>query len=191
MTADEAGGRQRRLLPGWRRRRAQNANPADLAQSATRQLDLVPVDALSMPLAGFGYVTAGDSVRLAAALKSAAAEIARPTVHFAGGATLEFEGDRQVWVRLAGDVEALTDAAREISRAVEPLGFYVDRRKFRPLLAIGTVNDFTTAPYLQGLLDALDAFSGLPWELDHVDLIRPSYATGPETEELDWLPLHP
>lgn len=190
-TADELTERQRQTLPRRTRRRARNAERADSASlpSLTPQLDLVPADVLSIPVAGFGNVTAGDSTRLTAALRMAAVEIARPTVCFAGGAALEFDGDRHVWVRIAGDVEALTDVARAMTHVVEQLGFYVDRRRFRPLLAVGTVNDTTTAPYLQGVIDALDTFSGLPWELDHVHLMRLSYGTGPPVQELDRLPL--
>ena len=187
-TVDEAAERRLQSLPWWTRRRARNG---ELTQTLTPQIDLIPVEALSVPLAGFGYVTASDSVRLTAALKEAAAEIPCPTVHFEGGAALELDGDRHVWVRLAGDVEALRGAARALTLAVEPLGFFVDRRKFSPRLAVGTVNDATMAPYLQGVVDALDTFCGLPWELDHVTLLRLNYGTGVEAATLERLPLHP
>lgn len=177
-------GRQLPALLRWTRPRPRHPELAD------PQLDLVPVDDLSIRIAGFGFVTAGDTIRLTAALKTAAAEIARPTVHFAGGAELELDGDRYVWVRIAGDLDALKDAARGIITVVEPLGFFVDRRMFRPLLAVATINDTTTAPYLRAVLDALDAFSGRDWELDHVQLMRLNYGTGPKAQELERLPLH-
>jgi 2'-5' RNA ligase len=169
-------------------RGARSAGPGGPGDSS--RLDVIPAGDLSIPVAGFGFVTGGDTLRLTAALKAAAAEIARPTVHFAGGAALEFDGDLNVWVRIAGDINGLREAARGITKVVEPLGFYVDRRKFRPLMAVGTVNDATSAPYLQGFIDALDAFSGQEWELDHVHLMRLSYVAGQQDEVVDRLPLH-
>lgn len=184
--AETVAGPTVRQLPALLRR-TRRARQSELADP---QLDLVPVDDLSIRIAGFGFVTAADAVRLTAALKAAAAEIAPATVHFAGGAELELDGDRYVGVRIAGDLDALKDAARGITTGVEPLGFFVDRRKFRPLLAVATTNDTTTASYLRAVLDSLDAFSGREWELDHVKLMRLNYGTGPKAQEVERLPLH-
>ena len=101
---------------------------------------------MSLPIAGFGNVTAGDAVNLADTLKDAAAEWACPTVQLAGGGALEFPDDRSVWAKLDGDVEALVAVARGVVQSVASRGFFVDRRTFRPWLAVATITDVHHRP---------------------------------------------
>jgi 2'-5' RNA ligase len=126
--------------------------------AAVDELDLIATEDMQLPITTFGNVTADDALKLAEALNEAAAEWTRPTVHIVGGTALEFPGDRSVWAKLEGDVAALTTIARGVTQSVERLGFFVDRRKFRPALSVATVNEATTAPYLQAVVDGLDAF---------------------------------
>lgn len=142
---------------------------------------------MTIPLAGFGNVTSGDAVRLAGALRTAAAETPVFSVRLAGGTALEFPGDRCVWARLDGEVDQLRATARTVTQTVEQLGFYVDRRKFRPLLAVASVNEATTAPHLEAVVEALDAFRGETWTVDHIRLMRASYESSTGTEEVDRL----
>ena len=44
--------------------------------------------------------------------------------------------------------------------AVKQLGFFVDRRRFGPWSAVGTITETTSAPYLERLVAALDDFTG-------------------------------
>ena len=116
-----------------------------------------------LPLTGFGNVTLGDSVHLTKALRTEALTWAPPTMHIAGGTALEFKGDESVWAKLDGDIDALNTIGRGVPQIVQRLGFFVDRRQFRPWLEVGTITDATTAPYLQAVVDALEAFHGRSW----------------------------
>lgn len=147
-------------------------------QLLDRELDLIPPDRMSLPLAGFGNVTGGDIARLTEALHTATFGKEPASVRLSGGTALEFPSDRCVWAKLAGDVAAVTAMAREVNQVVERLGFYVDRRQYRPWLAVATINDETTADHLQAVIDALDAFEGEPWTVDYVSLARTSYDAG-------------
>jgi RNA 2',3'-cyclic 3'-phosphodiesterase len=144
-----------------------------------RELDRPPLEEMHIPLTSFGNVTLGDSIKLANALRAAVAGWPRAEVSFAGAAALEFKGDESVWARLTGDLDAVNLIGRGVPQVVQRLGFFVDRRVFRPWLSVGTITDETTAPYLESVVAALDAFRGRPWTLEHVHLMRwPPDATG-------------
>jgi len=49
----------------------------------------------------------------------------------------------------------LTGIARQVPTAVEQLGFFVDRRGFRPWVAVGNVTATTTPPFLTRLVETL------------------------------------
>lgn len=153
-------------------------------------LDHVDVDRMYLPIAGFGNVTPGDVEQIAEAIADAATGWAPARVRFAGGTALDFPGDPCVWARLDGDVDALAKIARGVNQSVERLGFFVDRRMFRPMLSLATVNEATTGPYLQDLVDALDAFRGEDWTVDHVSLLKLSFVDKrPEEKEFRRIPL--
>lgn len=183
---DPAHPRRRGVLQRVRRRDVAAERPAT---TGPRVLDQLTAEEMTIPLAGFGNVTAGDAGRLASALRTAAAEARSFSVRLAGGTALEFDGDRCVWARLDGELDQLRATSRTVTQTVEQLGFYVDRRKFRPLLAVASVNDATTAPHLEAVVEALDAFSGETWTIDHILLLRASYESSTGTEEVDRLPL--
>ncbi len=156
------------------------------------ELTLPPVDRMYLPLTGFGNVTLGDSVHLAKALRAEALTWAPPTLHIAGGTALEFKGDESVWAKLDGDIDALNTIGRGVPQIVQRLGFFVDRRQFRPWLEMGTITDTTTAPYLQAVVDALEAFHGRSWEIDAISLMKGLPDQGPDAfEELERMPLAP
>ena len=83
--------------------------------------------------------------------------------------------------QLDGDVEALLAVARGVVQSVASRGFFVDRRKFRPWLAVANINESTTAPYLERVVAALDAFRGEPWTIEWVSVTKPSF--DPAVEE--------
>jgi hypothetical protein len=71
-----------------------------------------------------------------------------------------------VWAKVDGEVDQLLTIGRGVPVAVQPLGFLVDRRKFRPWLEVGTITEATTLPYLERLTEALDTFESSPWTID-------------------------
>lgn len=135
----------------------------------------VPVGGLHLPITEFGNVTTTDAHRLAARIAETATEWTVPTVCFAGGGALEYPGDWSVWAKLDGDVEALTTIARGVTRSVEQLGFFVDRRLFRPMLSVATVTESTTGPDLDQVVSALDGFRGSEWTADSIVLTTESF----------------
>jgi 2'-5' RNA ligase len=166
--------------------------PDATSPTSAGQLELLQPWAMSLPIAGFGNVTSADAVRLAAALQTAAAGTPGATVRIAGGTALEFTGDRNVWARLEGDVDALKSMARDVTQVVEQHGFFVDRRRFRPLLRVATVTAATTGPFLETVVAALDEFSGEPWVVDQVWLLKAFYGNdATEFEVVDQFPLAP
>jgi 2'-5' RNA ligase len=156
----------------------------------TDQLSVPSAVQTYLPLTGFGNVTLGDSVQLTKALRTEALTWERPTLHLQGGAALEFPGDESVWAKLEGDVDALHVIGRGVPQIVQRLGFFVDRRQFRPWLSVGTITDTSTAPYLEKVVDALDAFRGQSWTVEHISLMKRLPEEGPDSfEEMEQLPL--
>jgi 2'-5' RNA ligase len=188
-----SGGAHRR--PGLLGRLGSRSAPSaetdgDGADGGNDELTVPSVDRMYLPLTGFGNVTLGDSVQLVEALRTEAATWTPPTVHLAGGTALEFRGDESVWAKIAGDVDGLQMIGRTVPQVVQRLGFFVDRRQFRPWLAVGTITEATTAPYLEGVVARLEAFSGRPWVIDTVTVMRRVPEKGPDAFEVhEELPL--
>lgn len=148
---------------------------ADLVASVapgTRELTPVPPEAMRIPVTNFGNVTLSDSLRLLEVLRDSARKWPRPTVHCSGSAALEFQGDRSVWSRVDGDLDDLLEVGRGVPKVVQPLGFLVDRRKFRPWISVGTITEDTTLPFLEKLTGVLDGFSGTPWSVDTLTVFK-------------------
>ncbi len=138
----------------------------------TPELDPVPVGQMCLPVTQFGNVTTSDARSLEATLRREAATWPAPKLYFGGGTALEWAGDQSVWAKLDGDVDDLLAIGRGVSNVVRRLGFLVDRRVFRPWLAVGTITDHTTAPYLERLVGALESFQGQPWRLEELCMLR-------------------
>lgn len=139
-------------------------------------LDLVPVDSLVLPITDFGYLNAEDARRLGDAVERACAELPRgPSVRVSGGSALIDPDDRSVWAELEvtdDDLAALRTIARTVVSSVEPLGFFCDRRRFRPRLAVATINDATTVEHLEQVLGALSDYQSAPWKMAEVDVLQ-------------------
>ena len=152
-------------------------------------LDHVPIDRMHLPITGFGNLTTTDARRVAEVVTAAAAGWTAPTVRFAGGTALDFPGDWSVWAKLDGDLSSLATVARGVTQGVESLGFFVDRRQFRPMLSVATVTPATTGPFLQAVVDALEAFRGDEWTVD-VTLLKETFVGGrTELTEFQRIPL--
>jgi hypothetical protein len=140
-------------------------------------LEHVPVERMAFPITGFGNLTTHDANRLADAIAQAASGWSAPTVRFAGGTALDFPGDWSVWARLEGDADAMGAVARGVMQSVQSLGFFVDRRQFRQMLSVATVTPATTGPFLQEVVDALEAFRGDEWTAE-VSLTKEAFVGG-------------
>jgi 2'-5' RNA ligase len=152
-----------------RRRRHQVA-----AAPAKPQLDFVPAHALHLPIARFGNLPLSEASRLAEAVDEAASEWESPRLHLAGGLALEPEGDSSVWLKLAGDLDALGTIGRGVPAVAKKLQLFVDRRGFRPHIRIADVNDLTTETYLAQVLAALEEFESPSWWQTNVLLMNPA-----------------
>jgi len=172
------------------RRGAHAAGRVPVASAASKELARPELDRMYLPITSFGNVTLGDSVKLADALREQAATWSRPEVYFAGAKALEFTGDESVWAVLEGDVDQLRAIGRNVPQVVQRLGFFVDRRVFRPWLSVGTITEHTTAPYLERVVEALDGFHGRSWTVEAVSLMRwvPD-AGADEFEVMEQMPL--
>jgi 2'-5' RNA ligase len=176
---------QRRGLRARFGAQAQTSEPV-----ADDELTVPDLAQMYVPLTGFGNVTLGDSVQLSKALRTEAQSWERPTVRLAGGTALEFRGDESVWAKITGDVDALQTIGRNVPQVVQRLGFFVDRRQFRPWLSVGTITGGTTAPYLQSVVDALEGFEGQSWTIESISLMKRLPEEGPQAfEEMEEMPL--
>ena len=189
----QAGHRPRRFLDRFTGGAAGSraaGRPVPTAEPRT-ELDIPELDSMYIPITGFGNVTLGDSVKLADAMRSGAATWRRPEVRFHGGTALEFPGDESVWAKLTGELDVLMTIAGGVPMVVQRLGFFVDRRQFRPWLSVGTITDDTTAPYLERVVAALEEFEGRQWKVDSVWLMtRPPDSKSPSRfEPMEQMPL--
>jgi RNA 2',3'-cyclic 3'-phosphodiesterase len=166
-------------------------DPQQLTESTTHELSSPDVEDMYIALAGFGNVTLSDATKLAAALRPQVATWSAPQLVFSGAAALEFPGDQSVWSKLDGDLESLNAIGKGVPLAVQRMGYFVDRRKFRPWLPVGTITETTTAPYLERLVAALDEFRGQPWRVEGVSLMKGISDTesGRRFEVMELMPL--
>jgi 2'-5' RNA ligase len=167
------------LLGKLGRRRAEDPVPP----VSQPMLEHVALEQMRLPITGFGNLTTNDVNRLVEAVKEAAAGWSPPVVRFAGGTALDFPGDWSVWAKLDGDVEPLMTMARGVPQSVERLGYFVDRRQFRPMLSVATVTSTTTGPFLESVVAALEEFRGEDW-VPEISLTKEIFVNGrPETSE--------
>ena len=74
-------------------------------------------------------------------------------------------------------------------QGVEGLGYFVDRRQFRPMMSVATVTPATTGPFLEQVVGALDAFRGEEWTVD-IALTKETFVDGrPQTAEFRRIPV--
>ncbi|MBR7742618.1 hypothetical protein KC207_04870 [Phycicoccus sp. BSK3Z-2] len=134
------------------------------------ELAATPVDELVMPMVRLGNLTTPSANGLCEYLRERLVGTGTPEVRLAGAWALEND-DPTVGLRLDGDVDGTFAVSRALPPVVAELGFFVDRRSFRPVLPLGLVTDRTGLPYLERLVAALDAHEGRPWVLDAVDVL--------------------
>jgi RNA 2',3'-cyclic 3'-phosphodiesterase len=198
-----AAEKQRRGLPKLTGRRYRGAHAAGRepargdrgsvleTEPTTHELDAADIEHMYLPLASFGNVAQRDATQLANSLRPQVATWQRASLVFSGAAALEFPGDQAVWVKLQGDLDALQAIGKGVPLAVQRMGYFVDRRKFRPWLSVGTITDTTTAPYLERLVAALEAFRGQPWTVEGISLMKwlPVTEGDRQYEQVEFMPL--
>ncbi len=138
-------------------------------------LDAFDPEQILLPITDFGFLTSGDARRLVDALDAVCGPLPRPTVRVSGGAALVDPADRSVWADVTGtddELGAMRAIAQAVVSGVEPLGFFCDRRQFRPRFPIATITDDTTVEHLEQVLAALDGYSSEPWTIDEVAVIQ-------------------
>ncbi len=139
-------------------------------------LDVIDPERVVLPITDFGYVASGDARRLGDALDSVCADLERrPTVRVSGGAALVDPDDRAVWADLAAaeeDMSAMRAIAQAVVSGVQPLGFFCDRRQYRPRFPIATITDGTTVEHLEQVLTALTSYTSDPWVVDEFAVLQ-------------------
>lgn len=158
------------------------------------QLNRIRAPRMLVPIAKFGHLPVTDAAHLADALREQAQNWPAPRLHFSGGAALEWPGDQSAWVKLAGDLDdldALNAVAQGVSLVSQGLQLFVDRRAFRPMMEIGSVNRLTTPEYLERLLAELDDLGGTPWWQATLSLLIPAEGGPAAHRSFQEIPLGP
>jgi 2'-5' RNA ligase len=139
-------------------------------------LDVLDPDRMLVPITDFGWLTADDARRVANALSQVCAELPpAPTIRVGGGSALVEPEDRAVWANLDGsedEIGAMRAIASALVSGVEPLGYYRDRRQFKPRFPVATINDATSVEHLERVLATLEMYRGAPWQVREVALIQ-------------------
>lgn len=135
-------------------------------------LEAVPPELIHLPLGSFGNVGLADRQLLEATLREEVACWAPMELRFRRGSALVHPGDDSVWAELDGDVEQLTAMSTVIPRAVQRLGFLIDRRARHSRVRVGRITEATSLEFLERMLVRLDGYEGPAWTAHDVALLR-------------------
>jgi len=139
-------------------------------------LEVLDPDRMLIPVTDFGWLTPDDARRVGDVLAEVCAGLpAAPMVRVQGGSALVDPDDRSVWANLAAsddELRAMGDIARALVAGIEPLGYYRDRRQFKPRLPLATITDTTTVEHLERVLSALELYHGDPWQITEVTVFK-------------------
>lgn len=151
------------------------AEPPPAPEPGGPPLDILDPDLIWVPITDFGFVRPAIARDLVTAVARVSEKWTPPQVVLSGGTALLDEDDRYLWAEVNAEddgVEVLRGIAREVVAAVEPLGFYCDRRQFRSRIPLATINDRTTVEHLEVVLAALDGYCSQPWTVDELSILR-------------------
>jgi 2'-5' RNA ligase len=99
-------------------------------------------------------------------------------------------GDRVLWTRVAGDLEALRGLAASVRAASGRAGIDVEDRPYRPHLTLARGREGAD---LRPVVEVLAGFTGRSWTAGELQLVRSHFGAGPERtslyEPLAWWPL--
>ena len=108
---------------------------------------------IHLTLKFLGNIPAAQVDEIAAAATQVVVDEPPITLCAAGlGAFPSYRKPRVIWVGLRGEVDRLTNVQAGLEKALEPLGFALEGRGFRPHLTIGRVKDRRG---LQSLIEAM------------------------------------
>jgi 2'-5' RNA ligase len=139
---------------------------------SAQELEVVPGELLHLPLGHFGNVGVADRQELQETLTRELASRSPLQLRLSGGSALVDDGDDSVWTHLDGDVDELVSLGSAVPKAVQRLGFLIDRRVFRTRVRVGRITAHTTVPFLEGTIAMLQQYSGPAWTAHSVALLR-------------------
>jgi 2'-5' RNA ligase len=142
-------------------------------QAAHPGLRWTPPAQWHLTLAFLGEVDEGVLPELTERLARAARR--HPPVPLSLGAGGRF-GDRVLWIRVGGSVDALRRLAASVAAAARRGGIAVDDRPYRPHLTLARTRPGTD---LRPAVEALRGFEGSPWTADALHLVRSRLGAGP------------
>lgn len=155
----------------------------DLQRAGAEQLRWVRPEGIHLTLKFLGDVEAALVDDVTAALSACIQPFAlRLNVSRLGG----FGGRRLrvVWMGLDGQTQGLSDLAKTVERALEPLGFPAERRPFAPHLTLARVRDRATAAQREQLSGLLGSYQLPPlpkFSLSQAALIQSTLGPGGAT----------
>lgn len=145
-------------------------------------------DVWDVQLAGFGNVSEADARRLGRVLADELAAVPAPVTWF----TAPRLEDDEVVAPLEGQVEEMADLARIVHRLASSVNLYVDRRRFRPVLTMASLEASDGARPVPASVPrtASPTWAGMPWEAGGVSLVRTRWSeSGGRAEELMFIEL--
>lgn len=168
--------------PAPRRRWWQLSGRSSAEADAAPRVEVLPADRVVLAVARFGNLTTPDANRLTAALAAAATQWPQPTVHVAGASLWASSRIDQLALDLAGDVDVLNDIARDVRATVQRLGLFLDRRDFRPSLAVAPAPEGSGEQQAADVAAALAGSTAESFTVTHLSLLRQATETSPLLE---------
>lgn len=141
----------------------------------------VPRPDLRVPITAFGNLLPSDCTRLADKLRAALEGATAPMVRFHG---LRFEGGATIMVGMDGEVDPIVDLATFVPEVAETLRLYVDRRRFRTAIELARAEPAASSAQLESALAPIAGWSGSPWSVPGLSLIRTRWLKGENRSEL-------
>ncbi len=148
----------------------------DLRKHEQSTVKWVDPESIHLTLKFLGNIDASKVDAIAAAISGAAKAIGLLRLRLgAPGAFPNLRAPRVICIGLEGQTEGLSNLHRNIERALVPLGFPPEERRFSPHLTLGRVRD-KAAPNERRLLgeavSSLKLETSLPFEAMAVSLMR-------------------
>lgn len=134
-----------------------------------------PPAQIHLTLNFIGAVEASRAQEFSGALRSSVDKHARFAVRAAGaGCFPSVRQPRILWAGLEGDLEAMEALKVEVDRALLPLGYVPEERKFHPHLTLGRVNRLGVSERsaVAEWIDELGRIDFGGWEADRIQLMQ-------------------
>lgn len=148
----------------------------------------IPPERWHLTLVFLGSVAAGKLPAITQAAAPPAAGARPMRLQLAGGGRFGSRRRPQVaWVGVTGDLAALGDVARALSRAMRHLRLELEDRPFRAHLTVGRWRPGQPAD--AGLLDRLAAYAGPVWPVTELRLLESHLGPAPRYDVVATWPL--